>query len=825
MRYCKFFLLILSVFITVSCGSGSNGGETNFTDGSMRSVASFTEDGISHTLGTYEEDGDGIPITNAELNQNSPDVIYLNTHNLWLAVWEDERNAGTPGKQNDIYARYINADGSTCGSEIVISSTNGMEVAPKAAFDDVNDVAVITWQDSRGDSNGGKIYFKTLTLTNPSTCAATVGSEKYFGFTNSTVGDGLVVRESPFIKYYDEAFYFVWIEERQQAHTVLHTCTLGAGTLSVGNTISSHSYLGFAQVDTADLNNASPFPSEFMHTSSAYSPLNSGYTTMKVIAAEYGVDEELITVERYSSIENPSIDCSNSGSCMIVFEGLRSEYTFGCEENSGVVEPIAWENTDLDTTANIYAFRLTELADTSSQRRVNVREDEISNHAPSVKFDSVTQRYLIAWEKHENSVKPKIFGQLLSSTGSYYSGNFQIGYDYETTEHAQTSPDIAYDSTNRRFLVTWADARTGATSIENIDVYGQFVNNSGALSGNNFPLTTNQYNQQNPSAAYNPASQRFITLWEDARNLSKSDCGSAQPCGSDIYAIRYALGQPQITLYNETGSILNPAQINFGNINTSTTLQKSFRIRNSGDDVLRLKCFSALNSPFSYINLPTVLSACDDNYQDINPGTEQTYNVTFSPTTNGTFTTSFELVSNAGYRTIYLTGTAQQAAIEVPNLTNNTLSFADTTINTTSSMSFRVRNSGQVNYVINIQAGSPFSVDTAGSPAMPYTLNAGSEAVFYINFTPASTGAITRTVTITTDAGISTSFNVSGRGLAASDGGDNGGDNGGDGGTGGDDDDGEPSGGCSAGGSANLPIALFALAGIAKVMMRRKEQE
>ncbi|MCD8490406.1 MAG: hypothetical protein LRY51_00050 [Geovibrio sp.] len=105
---------------------------------------------------------------------------------------------------------------------------------------------------------------------------------------------------------------------------------------------------------------------------------------------------------------------------------------------------------------------------------------------------------------------------------------------------------------------------------------------------------------------------------------------------------------------------------------------------------------------------------------------------------------------------------------------------------------------------------------------LPYTLNAGNEATFYITFNPTTAGSTTRTVTITTDAGISTSFNVNGTGVATSDNNTGGGNNGGGSG----DDDGEPKGGCSAGGSANMPIALFALAGMAKVIMRRrKEQE
>ncbi|MGE4496343.1 MAG: choice-of-anchor D domain-containing protein, partial [Deferribacterales bacterium] len=638
---------------------------------------------------------------------------------------------------------------------------------------------------------------------------------------------GLTTRVKPVVRYnsQNDTFYFVWIEKRALKHTIRHQCLNTPAATYTQVLADGNTYIGFAEVPAASLGNASPFAADLANTQDTTGKLTDGYTTMRISdSTNLGWSPETIEVEDFLSLQNPDIACSYlTGECTVVFEAIRRTYTMECEDNNGVIE-MSWEETSLDTVSNIYAIHDSDLTGDGITEKVNTGT-EFASHYPAIGFDGTTQRYLVAWERHQTSVKPKIFGQILYSGGGLYSGNFQIGFNYETVEHGQTNPNITYDSTNGRFLVTWADARTGATSLENIDVFGQFVNGAGSLSGSNFPLTTNQYNQQNPSAAYNAFSQTFISVWADARNLGTSTCGSgAQPCGSDIYAIRYALGQPQITLYGESGSILNPAQISYGTINTSATLQKSFKIRNTGDDVLRLKCFSSISAPFSYVNLPAELSACDNNYQEINPNTEQTYNVTFSPTANGTFNTSFEIVSNAGYRTIYLTGTAQQASIEIPNLTGNTLNFDNVTVGTTASQSFRIRNNGQVGYNINgVQVSAPFAFDTANSPVLPYTLNAGSEAVFYISYTPSSATAVTRTVSISTDAGISTSFSVTGRGTgSSSDNGTDDGDDDTDGG--GNGESGEPKGGCSAGGSANLPIALFALAGMARIVIRRKER-
>jgi hypothetical protein len=276
---------------------------------------------------------------------------------------------------------------------------------------------------------------------------------------------------------------------------------------------------------------------------------------------------------------------------------------------------------------------------------------------------------------------------------------------------------------------------------------------------------------------------------------------------------------PQITLLDSTGAALTPAQIDFGTINTGTTLTKSFKIENSGDDVLHVRCFSSLSAPFAYVNLPSQLSACDSNYQNINPRTSQTYNVRFSPTAHNTYTSTMTIQSDAGNRTIYLTASAQHAAMEMPDFvnTNNTLRFDNVTVNGSSQKSFRITNDGQVNYTIeSISFASPFTLNTT----LPVTMEAGSTKTFYVTFAPTSATSYNNTVTVTTDTTLTGNFIVTGRGVATSDNNTGGGNNGGGSG----DDDGEPKGGCSAGGSANMPIALFALAGMARIAMRRKER-
>ncbi len=831
MRHFKFLLLILSLLITVSCGSGGSGDTAEFRKGDVSVVQRFVEDGISHTLGTFEEDGDGIAVTNAQFNQNAPETVYINGHNLWFTVWEDERNSNTAGMGTDIYARFIRPDGTLCGSEFIVTSVNGMQVAPKVAFNDVGNVAVIAWQDSRGSSTDGYVYFRTLTLNDASTCSYTLGTEKTFSYQKvqnelgvDLASDYLRAREKPAVAYnaQKDEFIFAWVERRNTNHYAKHDC-FGLITAPTYYAFTGNiDYVGFATIGTGNLTNPSPFSADYLRTADATgtNQLHNGYTTMRITGSILNGNPEIIGFESLKNIQNPKIACSSiTGECVIAFEAIKSSLNLECNENNSVIEA-TWTVT-AGTLKNIYAVRSPNLTSTSDTEEVNdTSVATIESSYPAVGFDSVTQRFLVVWEKHLTSVEPKIWGQLLHTGSGKYSGNFQIGED---SDRGQTLPHISYDTTNQRFLVTWEDSASGAVSLENVDVFGQFLNGAGTTSGNNFHITTNQYNQLSPSTAYNSESQMFLSVWKDARNLGTSTCGSGtQPCGSDIYAIRYALGMPQITLLDSTGVALTPAQIDFGTINTGTTLTKSFKIENSGDDVLHVRCFSSLSTPFAYVNLPSQLSACDSNYQNINPRTSQTYNVRFSPTAHNTYTSTMTIQSDAGNRTIYLTASAQHAAMEMPDFvnTNNTLRFDNVTVNGSSQKSFRITNDGQVNYTIeSISFASPFTLNTT----LPVIMEAGSTKTFYVTFAPTSATSYNNTVTVTTDTTLTGNFTVTGRGVATSDNGTGGGGNNG-GGSG--DDDGEPKGGCSAGGSANLPIALFALAGMAKVIMRRrKEQE
>lgn len=126
-----------------------------------------------------------------------------------------------------------------------------------------------------------------------------------------------------------------------------------------------------------------------------------------------------------------------------------------------------------------------------------------------VSYNSVSHQYLVAWEDNRFSTFD-VFGELLNSDCTPATGDFRITAVGSSGGHG---PRIAFNPATNQFLVTWNDFRNG-----NYDVFGQFVNGGGTLSGTNFAITTASGNQVEPAVAFSPASGKFLVVWLDARS-------------------------------------------------------------------------------------------------------------------------------------------------------------------------------------------------------------------------------------------------------------------------------------------------------------------
>ncbi|MBI5182104.1 MAG: hypothetical protein HZA06_04220 [Nitrospirae bacterium] len=137
------------------------------------------------------------------------------------------------------------------------------------------------------------------------------------------------------------------------------------------------------------------------------------------------------------------------------------------------------------------------------------------DHFPSIAYDPVNNRYLVAYTKVDASFNYDIYGQLINHDGSAIGTEFVIC----NAANTQYSPSIAYDNAKQRFLVVWDDYRSGTT----YDIYGQLVNADGTLNGSNFAVSNAANGQSLASVAYDSINQRFLVVWGDYRSGTTYD--------------------------------------------------------------------------------------------------------------------------------------------------------------------------------------------------------------------------------------------------------------------------------------------------------------
>jgi parallel beta-helix repeat protein len=158
---------------------------------------------------------------------------------------------------------------------------------------------------------------------------------------------------------------------------------------------------------------------------------------------------------------------------------------------------------------------------------------------PKAAYDSANERFLVVWSDYRNrqSTSYDIYGQILNADGTRYGGGELV---IIVADRYQSSPSVAYDSVNQRFLVVWNDGRGG--EITRCDIYGQILNASGATCGNDFVICDDLVifageHQYEPSVAYDSVNQRFLVVWTDQRNIGTT--GGYHVLGNtDIYGQR-----------------------------------------------------------------------------------------------------------------------------------------------------------------------------------------------------------------------------------------------------------------------------------------------
>ena len=277
--------------------------------------------------------------------------------------------------------------------------------------------------------------------------------------------------------------------------------------------------------------------------------------------------------------------------------------------------------------------------------------------------------------------------------------------------------------------MTWQDGRNTRTSLENLDIYGQFIDSEGSLRGENLPISVAPGNQYNPVTAYNRDSHHFLTVWKDSSNaVTDSTVSGVDYSFSDIKGQRFTLGQPQLNLVNIDDTSLVPPLFDYGLRTVGQSATHTVKLVNDGDTYVNVDCVNpyvptpTADMPFSYaFTVPEVLQTCGDGLTlELVPSSEYLLGIEFTPSVAGTFISHFTIESDAGSPTIFLQGislAAEDVANEASIVTfpNGSVDCGTVGSAETRSVNLNFENTGNTDATVvamDVASGSdsPFSV-------------------------------------------------------------------------------------------------------------------
>jgi len=411
-----------------------------------------------------------------------------------------------------------------------------------------------------------------------------------------------------------------------------------------------------------------------------------------------------------------------SGDTYVAWAGKKATISVNVKYScpSGQTPPCTCTYQETWSESNVDSYQKVYVRKRTTSIVYDLTFSASDSFSPSVAIDPNTRRALLVWEEQTQNNGKDIKGEIIGLS------NWQA-YQAVTVSSApsdQTRPRVSFDNVNQRYMVVWEDARNGSSDIPNIDIYGQFIDPQGQPSGSNFPVTTYEKNQLLPALAFGDTDFRyFFIIWKDGRI----------PGNADIYGNlwQYSVA-PQLEITDENNNPLPADTIDFGLVMTGQSVSRVFRIWNKGNGRLTITGHQDPASPF---NISTTWPTT------INPGTYYDMTVTFSPTQKGSFNSTIIINSDGGNKTIYLSGNSVEPDIDVSPAS---LDFGTVDVGLSKTLSLTISNTGNADLTVSsITTETPFTISES-----PFTLQPGSSKTITVKFTPQSGGSFTKQLVI-----------------------------------------------------------------------------
>lgn len=235
----------------------------------------------------------------------------------------------------------------------------------------------------------------------------------------------------------------------------------------------------------------------------------------------------------------------------------------------------------------------------------------------------------------------------------------------------------------------------------------------------------------------------------------------AQSQSSTLTLLSNAANTRAVVWMNGTGTKSSvtaaPTRATFGNVAVGVTNSQTIQLKNAGTSGLTISAATATGSGFSVsgITLPLSLAV----------GKTATFNIAFSPKAAGSISGTASVVGNFPAITIPVTGTGVSGS-RVISASATTENFGNVTVGSSSSATVTLTDTGNSSVTISGLSFSGTGISASG--AVNTTLNPGQSTPITVRFAPTTTGSISGSVAVASNATNSPlAILVTGAGVAA----------------------------------------------------------
>lgn len=429
--------------------------------------------------------------------------ISIVPNQIGLAVWDDRRH----GLTGDIYAQFLNADGSLRGNNFRVNDdplNYGNQYEPDISYDDSNRF-IVTWMDGR-DGNWN-IYAQRFYSN-----GERIGN-------NFRVTHQESIQFSPKISCSPEGYSIICWNDRRRNQWDVYAQIYDPQGQAIGENFRVNNDNGSAQQLLGD-----------------------------VAANRFG---EFIVVWTDNRNGNDDVFAQRFD-----LNGIRlgSEFKLNDDvgtnsQNSPTVTPlpdggywIAWtdaRNGDFD----IYAQRISREGEKiGTNFRVN--DDFGSSHQriSSIGLERQNNTMMLAWEDERNG-NCDIYASIVEPQNNHNNPNFRINDD-PIGIGSHYYPSVA--GGKNRFLVTWYDSREGG------NIYAQYISATGNKIGNNFLVNEGavEAHQWYPFCAMDTGN-RSVIVWMDNRNREAKIYARLYDINGNPTGPEFRIGDSPDSVYSE----------------------------------------------------------------------------------------------------------------------------------------------------------------------------------------------------------------------------------------------------------------------------------